>query len=313
VKGIKEETSSVEGQSARTLAERWGLPYREAHTLSIDPAALEIVDRDESRRLRVLPLEVGTDGPVFAVSEPSEERFAEVREIAGDNATFVLVERETLDALLNSKVFSVPNNPRRPSLFRSRTDGTTTEPIANTEAESTEDPGSTAFDGNSEAAPSEPRAETETGGETAEEAEPMAVPESSVPESSEALETLFSKIASGAGSLRAQVSALNESLEAAQSELRHSNEQLAEAHRNDEAHHEVVGALNSEIQTLQEQLSVAKTSNEAHDEVVTGLETEIRSLQEQLAVSTAVNDSMTARLEEVARALMEPSAGADDG
>ncbi len=130
VKGIKDDASAVEGQSARTLAERWGLQYREAHTLSIDPTALEIVDRDESRRLRVLPLEVGPDGPVFAVSEPSEERFAEVREIAGDNATFVLVERETLDALLNSKVFSVPNNSRRPSLFRGRTDSETPEPTA---------------------------------------------------------------------------------------------------------------------------------------------------------------------------------------
>ncbi len=132
MKGIKDDASTVEGQSARTLAERWGLQYREAHTLSIDPTALEIVDRDESRRLRVLPLEVGPDGPVFAVSEPSEERFAEVREIAGDNATFVLVERETLDALLNSKVFSVPNNSRRPSLFRGRTDSETPEPTAST-------------------------------------------------------------------------------------------------------------------------------------------------------------------------------------
>ena len=55
-----------------------------------------------------------------------------VREIAGDNATFVLVERETLDALLNSKVFSVPNNPRRPSLFRGRTDNVTPEPTPGT-------------------------------------------------------------------------------------------------------------------------------------------------------------------------------------
>ena len=78
----------------------------------------------------MLPLEVGPDGPVFAVAEPSEERFAEVREIAGDNATFVLVARETLDALLNSKVFSVPNNVRRPSLFRGRTDSDTPEPTA---------------------------------------------------------------------------------------------------------------------------------------------------------------------------------------
>ncbi len=118
MKGTKQDASSLDGQSGRHLAERWDLPYREAHTLSIDPAALEIIDREESRRLRVLPVEFGPDGPIFAVAEPSEERFAAVRELAGDNASFVVVARETLDALLNSKVFSVPTAPRRPSLFR---------------------------------------------------------------------------------------------------------------------------------------------------------------------------------------------------
>ncbi len=118
LKGMKQESGSLEGHSAKLVAERWGLAYREAHTLSIDPAALEILDRDESRRLRVLPLELGPDGPVFAVAEPSEERFSAVRELAGDNVTFVVVAQETLDALLNSKVFSVPASPRRPSLFR---------------------------------------------------------------------------------------------------------------------------------------------------------------------------------------------------
>ncbi len=80
-----------------------------------------------------------------------------------------------------------------------------------------------------------------------------------------------------------------------------------------EAHHEIVAALNAEIEVVQEQLDAAKASNDAHDEVVAELTTEIDSLREQLSSSTAVNDSMTARLEEVARALMDPSAGADDG
>src|SRR3954469_23833279 len=118
VKGTKEDTSSLEGASAKYLADRWGFPYREAHTLSIDPSALEIIEREESKRLRVLPLEHGPDGPVFAVAEPSEERFAAVRDVAGDNAPFVIVGKDTLDALLNSKVFSVGGNGRRPSLFR---------------------------------------------------------------------------------------------------------------------------------------------------------------------------------------------------
>jgi hypothetical protein len=272
---MKEGTSSVEGQSVRHLAERWGLPYREAHTLSIDPAALEIVDRDESRRLRVLPLEVGADGPVFAVAEPSEERFAEVREIAGDNATFVLVAIETLDALLNSKVFSAPNTIRRPALFRPRAE-VSAEPATDQHDEPDEQAYTHAEPA---AAPTPDEPDQEHVEATENHAAP--VPEQST-ESTEALESLFSQIASGAGSLRAQVTELTQSLEAAQHELRQANEQLAEAHRVAEGHNESVAGLKAEIQTL----------------------------QERLAGSTAMNQSMTARLGEVARALTEPSGSA---
>ncbi|HEX4518170.1 MAG TPA: hypothetical protein VH063_01185 [Gaiellaceae bacterium] len=279
---MKEETSAVDGQNVRHLAERWGLPYREAHTLSIDPAALEIVDRDESRRLRVLPLEVGADGPVFAVAEPSEERFAEVREIAGDNATFVLVALETLDALLNSKVFSVPNSIRRPTLFRARTDGA--EP-ASDEAEPIAEGGEPAPEDQPAHEPHEEPGENQPAHEHGEPSVNHGTMHEQSTESTEALENLFSQIASGAGSLRAQVTELTASLEAAQHELRQANEQLAEAHR------------------------VA----ESHNEAVVGLKAEIQTLQEQLAGSTAMNHSMTARLEEVARALMDPSSGNGEG
>ena len=292
MKGIKEDTSSVEGQSVRHLAERWGLPYREAHTLSIDPAALEIVDREESRRLRVLPLEIGGDGPVFAVAEPSEERFSDVREIAGDNATFVLVAQETLDALLNSKVFSVPNTVRRPSLFRGRTDLPPGEP---TQSESS-DPDARGDAPSADATPAqgdEERANDEHSNESHENHQETEVSETTQKppsfegsaESAEALENLFSQIASGAGTLRAQVNELAASLEAAQHELRQAKQELAEAHK----------------------------LAESHGEVVDGLEAEIRTLKDQLAGSTAVNNTMTARLEEVARALMDPSSGSPGG
>jgi hypothetical protein len=121
VKAMRQDTGSLESHGGKLVAERWGLEYREAHTLSIDPTALEILDREASRRLGVLPLEFGPDGPVFAVAEPSEERFAAVRDLAGDNATFVVVASETLDALLNSKVFSAPNTQRRPTRTSRRT------------------------------------------------------------------------------------------------------------------------------------------------------------------------------------------------
>lgn len=321
VKGTKQDASSLEGHSGKLVAERWGLTYREAHTLSIDPAALEIVDREESRRLRVLPLEFGPDGPVFAVAEPSEERFAAVRDLAGDNASFVVVARETLDALLNSKVFSVPTSARRPALFRSRNDfGTADLEIFRVEAETIE-----AANGNGDAAAVEGDAveagvtdteppEGEAVEETTASAEEHSYGESHAghdsPEDSEspeqhgspeqesheqgssehhehasaeatgsttALDNLLTQIATGAGSLRAQVDQLTESLEATQRELREANEQLAEANRVAEGHEETVTALRDEIETLRAEL--------------TG--------------STSMNASMTARLEEVARSLME--------
>ena len=101
--------------------------------------------------------------------------------------------------------------------------------------------------------------------------------------STEALDQLLNQIAAGTGTLRAQVETLTESLEAAQRELREANEQLAEAAR----------------------------ANEGHDEVVTGLRTEVETLRAELDRSNALNASMTARLEDVVRALTTP-AGNDE-
>jgi methyl-accepting chemotaxis protein len=271
VKGTKEDASSLEGENGKHLADRWGLPYREAHTLSIDPAALEIVDREESRRLRVLPLEVGTDGPVFAVAEPSEERFTAVRNLAGDNATFVVVAKETLDALLNSKVFSVSNSTRKPSLFRRTDEDVSAKTAENGDA--TVEMDEQHHEGHHEEhVPAEPNGNGNGHGTGS---------AAHAAESSAQLEDLFSQIASGAGSLRAQVDQLSQSLETTQHELREANEQLAEVNR-------VV---------------------ESHDQTVAGLRAEIDRLRGELEHSTALNDSMTARLEEVARALLEPSSG----
>jgi outer membrane murein-binding lipoprotein Lpp len=266
VKGAKEDASSLEGQDGKHLAERWGLPFREAHTLSIDPAALEIVNREESRRLRVLPLELGTEGPVFAVAEPSEERFAAVREIAGDNASFVVVAQATLDALLNSKVFSVSGAARKPLLFRARPD----ESQLDEELERVEE------------RPGEPGADDRV------EAHVNGHQSSDGADAASALDSLFTQIASGAGTLRAQVDQLTGSLEATQRELREAKEQLAE---------------------VNERLAEVTRASEGHDETVAGLEAEVERLRGELATATKLNESMTGRLEEVARALGQPSSG----
>ncbi len=292
VKGTKEEATSLEGHSGRHLAERWGLPYREPHTLSIDPSALEIIDRDEAKRLRVLPLEVGTDGPVFAVAEPSEERFAAVRELAGSNASFVVVAQESLDALLNSKVFSVSNITRRTPLLRRTLGGPTPlVPVPTHETQTDSGP-------EHEDAP-EQHAEQE-------HAHQQNGHRPEAPESARALDELFSQIASGAGSLRGQVDELTRSLEAAQRELREAKEQLAEANRVAESHNEQLAEANRIADSRSEQLTEANRLAAAHNEVVEGLRAEIETLRAQVTSSAELNSSMTSRLEEVARALMEP-------
>lgn len=115
MESTKQQTRSPEVNPGKVTAERWGLHYLEAHELSIDPTAFETVNRDESRRLGVLQLEIGAEGAVFAVVEPSEEKFAAVRALAGDSATFVVVSPETLDAAMNGKALGLASPTRRGS------------------------------------------------------------------------------------------------------------------------------------------------------------------------------------------------------
>jgi hypothetical protein len=279
---IKQETSPLEGQSGRFLAERWGLPYREANTLSIDPAALELLDREESRRLRVLPLEIGEDGPVFAVAEPSEERFAAVRDLAGGNASFVIVAKDTLDALLNSKVFSVSGGGRRAGLFRTEPHDTPHNGYPESDEHRQEEAHADVHAADADPRPEDHAHDAPVHDEHAhvqhsfENGGTMSSTQTNG--STEALDQLLNQIAAGTGTLRAQVVSLTESLETAQRELREANEQLAEATR----------------------------VSEGHDELVNGLRTEIESLRAELERSTALNASMTARLEDVVRALTNP-------
>jgi hypothetical protein len=260
VKGTKDETSSLDGNSAKYLADRWGFPYREAHTLSIDPTVLEILDREESKRLRVLPLELGPDGPVFAVAEPSEERFAAVRDVAGDHASFVIVAKDTLDALLNSKVFSVSGHSRRRSFVGndSESDGfdapQETDPSP-TQEEAHVTPHDDATLENSSY--DQPSANGNGGGST------------------EALDALLNQIAAGTGNLRAQVDELTESLETTQRELREANEQLAEATRVKEEHDELVAGMRAEVEHLRAEL---ERSNAMNSSMTSRLEEVARAL-----------------------------------
>jgi hypothetical protein len=244
VKAAKQESNAVQEDAGRFLAQRWGLEYREAHTLSIDPNALAIMGAAESRRLGALPLQLSADGPVLAVAEPTEERIAAVRAVAGDNATFVVVAQETLDALLNSKVFSVEPNGSRPN--------DSPLPVAS--------PASADAAGEDVAVAEtqpEPPSDTETTRDASE------VEATSNGDGTQVLDTLLEQIAAGTGNLRSQVIHLTESLDANQRELREAKEQLAEANRASEGHNELVESLRSEIEGLKDDLARSRSQADA--------------------------------------------------
>lgn len=111
--GQDREAGSRRDEASRFLAEQWGLEFREAHTLSIDPAALKVIDAGDARRLGAFPLELEGGRPVFAIAEPTTERLDAVRAVSHEDATFVIVCPSTLDALLSSKIFNAGSSRER--------------------------------------------------------------------------------------------------------------------------------------------------------------------------------------------------------
>ena len=99
MEGPDREARSRRDEASRFLAEQWGLEFREAHTLSIDPAALKVIDAAQARRLGAFPLALEGGHPVFAIAEPTNERLESVRSASVAEASFVIVCASTLDAL----------------------------------------------------------------------------------------------------------------------------------------------------------------------------------------------------------------------
>jgi hypothetical protein len=107
---VDREAGSRRDEASRFLAEQWGLEFREAHTLSIDPAALKVIAAADARRLAAFPLALEHGRPIFAIAEPTAERLAAVRETTSEEASFVIVNPSTLDALLSSKIFNASSS-----------------------------------------------------------------------------------------------------------------------------------------------------------------------------------------------------------
>jgi hypothetical protein len=100
------EEIARDDQSGQTLAEKWNLEYLKASAVSVDPRALSLIEREDCKQHRAIPLAIGSDGALVAICSPSEERFASIREVTGEQTRFVLVSEGTLDALLGSRMFS---------------------------------------------------------------------------------------------------------------------------------------------------------------------------------------------------------------
>jgi Type II secretion system (T2SS), protein E, N-terminal domain len=90
---------------ARELAAQWGLEFRAAAAIVVDPRALSLLPGDDCRRLRAVPLSTDS-GALVAVDAPSEERLAAVRELTGTQTRFVVIAEKALDTLLHSRMFA---------------------------------------------------------------------------------------------------------------------------------------------------------------------------------------------------------------
>jgi MshEN domain len=109
------EETARDDQSGQALAETWSLEYLKASAVSVDPRALSLLERGDCKSLQAIPLAAGAGGAVVAVCSPSEERFAKIRELTGEQTRFTLISEGTLDALLSSRMFADTSATRRAS------------------------------------------------------------------------------------------------------------------------------------------------------------------------------------------------------
>ena len=235
------QPGSADEAIARRLAEEWKLEYREAHSVAVDPRALALVDGEACRRLRVAPLTAGAGGPVVAVAEPSEERFAGVRMLTGDSTRFVVISGRTLDALLGSRMFGArparvepaepaapePERPEPPALIAPAPEPhpalpTATQPLS-----------------------VDPQAIASAILEVLEPRLPLVEPPPE-PVAPDLLSQLDSSLETWAR-LRDQFATAAEELEEARRALRETKEQLSVAHAELDQHRRRIAALETEV------------------------------------------------------------------
>ena len=84
---------------AALLAEQWTLPYVDGARLEVEASAVAELSLMRARELEAIPVWREDGRLVVAFAEPSDDRFAKLREVLDDPA-FVVVARSVLDELL---------------------------------------------------------------------------------------------------------------------------------------------------------------------------------------------------------------------
>jgi len=294
------EEIARDDQSGEALAERWNIEYLKASSLSVDPRALSLLERSDCKRLQAIPLSTGSGGTLVAVSSPSEERFAAIRELTGEQTRFVLISEGTLEALLGSRMFA--EAAETPSPQAAEQAETAPEPPA-VEAESAgEDPGAdpgaaAPTEGAEGTAPAGPEADAAVEnivgavlhalkhrvGSTPDPATTEAPGETTpLPGSMAELLTHLDTTVETWGSLRAALGNVDAELEETKRALRETKEQLSVAHADNDQYRKRVRALEGELEESRELVAQARTRLQEAAELLEAGPTQIEPSAELL-------------------------------
>jgi hypothetical protein len=97
---------ATEDDIARLLAEQGRLDYLQRASIFFDGEALGRLTREDAQRLEALPTRVRDGRVVVAVSDPTNERLAAVRDLMGQDTVIVVVSKSALDAGLKSDLLA---------------------------------------------------------------------------------------------------------------------------------------------------------------------------------------------------------------
>lgn len=97
---------ATEDDIARLLAEQARLDYLQRASIFFDGEALGRLTREDAQRLEALPTRVRDGRVVVAVSDPTAQRLAAVRELMGQETVIVVVSKSALDAGLQSDLLA---------------------------------------------------------------------------------------------------------------------------------------------------------------------------------------------------------------